>query len=553
MAATGGANICRHKSLSTGIRTDDPNRARARVHGTAATLPTLPAMPPARLPCENLLMADGERPNVILICADQWRGDCLGLDGHPVIQTPHLDDIAHDGMHFRRAYSATPSCVPARVALMTGLSQSTHRRVGYQDGINFDFTTTLPGEFGHAGYQTQAIGKMHVHPPRNRIGFDHVILHDGYHYFARKGNVRDEELDDYLTWLRAQPGQPVEADYNDTGLNPNSAVARPWDKEERLHPSNWVATEAIKWLSRRDPTAPFFLYLSFYGPHPPYDPPAWAFDTYLHDDLPEPPVGDWWTDYADYRDDHDIVANIAKLPRRLQRRAIAGYYGNITHIDNQINRFMDALMRHGLDRNTIIAFTADHGEMMGDHHQYRKTMPYEGSARVPLIFRNLADRAIPAGTASDAVVELRDVMPTLLDLADIPIPDEVEGRSLAPVIHGKSESVRGYLHGEHATLGQSLHYLTDDTYKYVWMSKSGTEHLFNLSADPGETHNLVADSDHADIRARLRSHLITELAGREEGYVRDGELVPARPARTLLTAPLRRNTPDPGDNGGHRG
>src|SRR5690625_4799954 len=107
-----------------------------------------------------------ERPNIILICLDQWRGDCLSIDGHPSVQTPHLDDIARQGARFGRAYSATPSCVPARVALMSGLAQRNHGRVGYQDGIPFDIESTLPSVLGKAGYQTQAIGKMHVTPER---------------------------------------------------------------------------------------------------------------------------------------------------------------------------------------------------------------------------------------------------------------------------------------------------------------------------------------------------------------------------------------------------
>lgn len=120
------------------------------------------------------------RPNVVLICVDQWRGDCLSADGHPVVRTPYLDALAARGVRFSNAYSATPTCVPARMALLTGLAQENHRRVGYVDGIDFDIEQTLPRELSSHGYQTQAIGKMHYSPERVRIGFDDVILHDGY-------------------------------------------------------------------------------------------------------------------------------------------------------------------------------------------------------------------------------------------------------------------------------------------------------------------------------------------------------------------------------------
>ena len=121
-----------------------------------------------------------QRPNVVLVCADQWRADCLSCLGHPDVETPYLDQLAGNGAVMTQAYSATPTCVPARMSLMTGLSQGSHRRVGYQDGVDFDVEATLPGSFRAAGYQTQAIGKMHYWPERVRIGFDDVILHDGY-------------------------------------------------------------------------------------------------------------------------------------------------------------------------------------------------------------------------------------------------------------------------------------------------------------------------------------------------------------------------------------
>src|SRR5262249_28583257 len=119
-------------------------------------------------------------PNVVLIVADQWRGDCLSAAGHPVVRTPYLDALAARGARFERAYSAVPSCIPARAALHTGLAQRNHGRVGYLDGVPWTYPVTLAGEFSRAGYQTHSIGKLHVNPERNRIGFDSVELHDGF-------------------------------------------------------------------------------------------------------------------------------------------------------------------------------------------------------------------------------------------------------------------------------------------------------------------------------------------------------------------------------------
>ncbi len=338
-----------------------------------------------------------------------------------------------------KAYSATPTCVPARVALFTGQSQEAHGRVGYEDGVPFAAAhpVTLPGEFRKAGYHTQAIGKMHVWPERSRVGFDDVILHDGFLHHSRREHRRQfEYFDDYVPWLRRQPGMSPDADYFDHGVNCNSVVARPWDKPEHVHPTHWLGTQTVEWLYRRDPTTPFFLYLSFHRPHPPYDPPQWAYDLYAD----QPPygrvLGDWEHEWDEFRQDGDYQATIGDLPDRVVHRARAGYYGLMAQIDLQVNRIREALAEFGLARDTVIAFTSDHGEMMGDHRMFRKAVPYEGSARVPFIVAD-APRRGRQQQVVDQVVELRDVMPTLLDLAGLPIPDSVDGHSLAPYLRGE--------------------------------------------------------------------------------------------------------------------
>lgn len=467
-----------------------------------------------------------KRPNIVLICVDQWRGDCLGLSGHPVVQTPYLDQLAHRGCRFERAYSSVPSCIAARAALLTGLRQQSHGRVGYQDGVPWNYPVTLPGEFTRHGYQTQAIGKMHVYPERSQLGFQNVLLHDGYLPSSRE---QGDAFDDYLPWLREKLGDP-HADYFEDGVNCNSNVARPWDKAESLHPTNWAVTQSIDFLRRRDPRKPFFLFMSFHRPHPPYNPPAWAFEQYLDADMPEVPVGDWVDVYRKF-DSPAPDSPAGRFPPEVVRRARAGYYGNITHIDHQINRFVESLSPEVRD-NTIICFTSDHGELLGDHHLWRKTMPYEGSARIPLILCDLRPGAEPRSVASDAVVELRDVMPTLLDCADLPIPDCVEGCSLLPLALGKSSEWREVLHGEHLAAGGSVQWLTNGREKYIWISETGREQLFDLKADPNELHDLATEQ--TERLAHWRTKLIDVLSEREEGFVREGALVNGRPVHPCL-------------------
>jgi arylsulfatase len=478
------------------------------------------------------------RPNILLIQVDQWRGDCLSIAGHPVVHTPYLDRLASDGARFTRACSSTPVCIPARAALMTGLGPRAHGRVGYEDGVPWDYPVTLAGEFSRHGYQSHAIGKLHAHPSRHALGFGSVELHDGFLHFARERGRRPDlaEGDDYLAWLRRETGR-ADADYFEHGVNCNSVVARPWDKEERLHPTNWVVSRALDFFTTRDAAKPFLLYLSFHRPHPPYDPPAWAFEQYLHQPMPPPPVGDWAEDFAGHDQSHLPDAFRARYRADILQRARAGYYGHMTHIDHQLNRLIETLQEHGLHRDTWICFTSDHGEMLGDHHLFRKGYPYEGSTRVPLLLKGPAGSVVAAGHVSDVVVEQRDILPTLLDCAGLPVPASIEGRSFLPAASGDATPLRDCLHGELLVLGESMQWLTDGREKYIWRSQTGCEQLFDLRADPTECHDL-ARAPTAAVAARLahwRARLVTELTGREEGFVQAGRLVPGRPVRPTLS------------------
>jgi arylsulfatase A-like enzyme len=474
-----------------------------------------------------------ERANVVLVCVEHWRGDCLSSAGHPVVHTPYLDQLTLDGARFSSAYTAVPSCIAARAALFTGLRQRSHGRVGYQDGVSWNYPITIAGEFTRHGYQTQAIGKMHVYPERSQLGFQNVILHDGPLHSSWRRNRYIGMVDDYRPWLRQQLGQ--DANDFEHGLNCNSYVARPWDKPEHVHPTNYVVTQAIDFLRRRDPRKPFFLYLSFHRPHPPYDPPAWAFEQYLNQPMPDVPVGDWVDIFAERAEAYRPDCFVGEIPSHLLQRARAGYYGHMTHIDHQINRFLETLDSFELFEDTFICFVSDHGELIGDHHLFRKYLPYEGSAHVPLILKGPHSSGIRRGSTSDQVVELRDVMPTLLDCAGFPIPDSVEGRSVLPLARGETPEWRDYIHGEHVLQGQSPHWITDGHEKYVWFSGAGQEQLFDLDEDPQELHDLARVPSAADRVVHWRQVLIEELSEREEGFTDGERLIPGRRVQPCLS------------------
>ena len=451
------------------------------------------------------------QPNIVLIMTDEMRGDCMGCAGHPDVQTPYLDHLAASGTYYPNAYSSCPSCVPARAVLHTGLSPEHAGRVGYQDQVDWNYGCTMAGELSKAGYYTQCVGKMHVHPLRNYLGFHNVELHDGYLHAYRRPDTAvfnwQLQADDYFHWLRCQMG--ADADLIATGLDCNGWLARPWPWAEKYHPTNWVADRSIDFLRRRDPRKPFFLMTSFVRPHAPYDAPACYFDLYKDRPLRPPVKGDW--------DDRELLDRTGSLfnnitgpkdPEQIRRQQI-GYYACISHMDNQIGRLLLALTEQGLMENTIILFTSDHGEMLSDHCLDRKCVPYQGSIRIPMLV--CKPRESQPGRVDDRLVELRDIMPTLLDYAGAPIPAHLDGHSL------EQPEARDYLRGEHSYGQKSNHFVVTKTDKFVWFSQTGEEQYFDLKNDPDETHNAIAEPKFRQRIDHLRQILIAELTGREEG------------------------------------
>lgn len=235
--------------------------------------------------------------------------------------------------------------------------------------------------------------------------------------------------------------------------------------------------------------------------------------------------------FAEHRRDGDAEASSAHRRDEVHDQVRAGCRGSIELIDHQRNRLQEALSDHGLLESTAIVVTSDHGDMMGDHDLYRKSVGYEGSAHVPLLLqlpRRLQEEWGPTGEV-DAVVELRDVMPTVLDIAQVPVPPGVDGRSLrdAMALPDDREALRDHLAGEHLIDAwglQSMQWIRTARHKYIWLSADGHEQLFDLDADPREEHDLLALADRplevATALAHHRALLIAHPDGREEGFVR---------------------------------
>lgn len=479
-------------------------------------------------------MPPRDRPNFLIVMPDQQRGDALSIDGHPALVTPHMDHLGHRGTRFTRAYSTCPSCIPARRSLMSGLYPASNGMVGYEEGVPWSPATTLPAELSRSGYQTAIVGRcMHLYPLDEKFGFEIRDEQDG----------REGRDDGYRADLRAHSPYG-ERDYHlfgmirSHGLTGNGWTARPWHLDESLHPTNWTVSRASRFLHERDRNRPFFLVASFVAPHPPLNPPAFYFDRYHRMEVPPPAIGDWAVPPPNGGLGLSVDSDHVHLTGERLRSAQAGYYGLINHLDDQLSRLMMELAATGAAHNTVVIFTSDHGEMLGDHYLFRKCYPFEGSARIPMMINGPASLGFKSGQVCDRPVCLEDLMPTVLDLAGCEAPAGLDGRSLAPWLRGERDAAwREYIHGEHATCyrqEQANHYLTDGREKYVWMTHRGTELMFDLQKDPQELHNLAGDTAFDSHLAMWRSRLMEILKGRPEGFTDGERLIAGRPYRPSL-------------------
>ena len=256
---------------------------------------------------------------------------------------------------------------------------------------------------------------------------------------------------------------------------------------------------------------------------------------YINKELHEPVSGDWDNVEATLKDGKVMDSIHGCSDDELRHQALAGYYACITHIDHQIGRIITALENDGTFNDTIIIFTSDHGEMLFDHHLFRKVVPYEGSTHIPLIVHVGKNIARTDAHISESIVELRDIMPTILDMCHLDIPDTCDGLSFKNDLTDNIKLDRTYLHGEHSgNYEQSNQWILTDKYKYIWFTQTDIEQFFDMQNDRKERHNLIDDENLKDEIDYHRQLLIKELEGREEGYTDGERLIPLRKPQNYL-------------------
>ncbi len=461
-------------------------------------------------------MTETDRPNILLVTVDQWPGHLLGVAGHPVIQTPTLDELSRNGTRFTNAQSECPICVPARRTLMTGASPRRHGDRVYNDQLAMP-AETMAASFSAAGYQTMGVGKLHVFPQRDRIGFNDVQLEE-------EGRAQYGVMDDYEIWLgdKGYPGQQF-----DHGMSTDGYVHRPWHLPEELHVTNWATQQIIRQIKRRDPMRPAFWYLSYRHPHPPLVPLQAYLDMYRDIDIDLPLTDDW----AETQDLPFAVLSKRTRGEKYSPAQIVGirraFYALCTHIDHQLRLVIGTLREEMQLNNTIVLFTSDHGDMLGDHGLWAKSLFYQGSVNVPMILLGRpCDTEIGIGAEDDRLVTLADVMPTLLSLAGLEVPDTTDGR---PMI---GPDPRPMVYGEFGTNDGATRMVRDARFKLIYYPVGNVLQLFDLDADPTESRDLATAPEHAETLAQLTDLLIAELYGSDLDWLTNGRLtgLPAKEA-----------------------
>ena len=517
-----------------------------------------------------------QRPNILIFCVDEQRGDHLGCMGHPHLQTPNLDRLAAEGALFRNCFSSSPVCMPARATMLTGL---TNRVSGvYTNGINLDESIpTLPGMLAEAGYRTHAVGKLHhkiwggrtIAPdeditlnPERRIYWDWPGHWEGAHYKEFPDHYYGyQTLDvcnghvnyvygDYVTWLERQhPG--AYAGYKYRHDDP-----KPLTIDSELHYNHWIADRTIAFIREQvsgkgcrvsgvgdqrqkgdsDSSQPFYVWCSFPDPHEPFAAvQKWA-DVYkdLEIDLPA----------------HTCDLSLDNRCEALQqlgmgqepfdpdwtRECIRQTYGMISHVDEQIGRVLDALEEMGLADDTVVMFISDHGDQLGEHGLfYKGIFPFDGHAEIPFIAK-VPGTKTPGNEVAD-VVSMLDLVPTVLDLAGVPHPDDLirkmhcdeqdavlapalPGEALTPVLTDGAAPQRknalielDWVKGPFRPL--QMRALVTNDYKLVYYAPTQETLLFDRHNDPDELRNVAEDPAYAAIVTDMLKKLMAELARTE--------------------------------------
>jgi len=445
------------------------------------------------------------------------RSDAMGCIGNPAVQTPNLDALAATGVNFANAYTPYPVCEPARASITTGFYP--HKCLAFNpdsggEEIIEDFPL-LGAELNKLGYTTYAMGKLHYHPytPPGEPKVTHGIKHVEFAESGRWANLYEGAagLEDYLDYLHTVGwggySRPLAIGNNDI-----FPAVSPLPQEHYV--DNWVASRSIAHMRQHlenTPDKPFFMWASFPKPHSPYDPPRPYDSMYDPRDIPPPTgtIGDIQARGLDdvlknhYKYHWDTVSDAAK------QVILAHYYGLISFQDKQVGRMLEFLASAGIRDNTIVIFTSDHGDMMGDFGLYFKALMYRASVNVPFIVSY--PKEWPVNVVSDELVGLQDILPTLLSFAgESDLQKNMDGLNLTPIVKGEMQgrdSYVAYFCNVENPDGHQRTMIADKHYKFIYNACGGVEELYDMKNDVHELCNLADMPEYAARLGEMRSQL----------------------------------------------
>jgi choline-sulfatase len=469
-------------------------------------------------------VGESRRPNVLFIMADQFRADCLGVNGNKIIRTPNLDRLAAQSANFTHTFVQAPVCVPSRISFFTGRYPHSHKnRVNYTPCDSRE--VMIAKILQQAGYQTGSDGKLHFYPPTpehaRSTGFERVVLDDGV--------SSTDPFSDYVKWRN--PRDPKARIHYHALAQDRAPGGNPFrgEIEYKFTPTAWVGAKSTEMLREfASSPRPFFLFASFFKPHAPHTVPV-SFDSmYDGAEIPLPRAV--------------TLEEIRTLPQPVQRQILRGrpefdmdrtrlqwiyrsYYAGISMVDREVGRILEELERSGKAQDTIVIFTSDHGDQLLEHGLQGKNLFFEASVRVPLLL--CVPNHVPPAKHPE-LVETIDLMPTILNFCGIPVPENCQGRPFAPreVVFAENiipEVITGHTLDMPFVPGQGVGGIRHPDAKMVrtrrwklnYYPANGGE-LYDLENDPGEFRNLYVDPAHQGLVRELQGQILDWLITADE-------------------------------------
>nr|WP_086938535.1 sulfatase-like hydrolase/transferase [Thaumasiovibrio occultus] len=450
------------------------------------------------------------RPNILLIFTDQQRKDSLGCYGNNIAVTPNIDMLANQGAKFDKFFTQSPICTPSRVSLLTGRYCSSHG-VGTNGPVVPEDLLTIQHRLKPYGYKTANFGKLHFLPHSFRdhcehhpdYGFDERVISDepGCYddpYSKWVESVAPESLNEVRTGLPSQAKRFGKPEYSDRKRDPETPFI--FEAEEHLTHSGYVTELTKDFLERhQNDSNPFFCIAGYYAPHAPVNPPQRFLDLYKAEDMTIPVVGD----------DEQVMEKLKGISDPQWQEIRRYYMALVSHVDDCVGQLITTLKETGKYDDTIIVYVSDHGEYIGDHGRVQKGMPGEDViTNVPFIIhypKKLRSQAYPQ------LVESVDWLPTMLDLAGIPLPRDVQGTSLLPLMLDQTTEHKSVILTEQfEPHGLRQISIRDENYRY-YCDSAGKEMLFDLNADPNEITNVIGKTEYSDTLSTMRFKMIQKI------------------------------------------